>query len=245
MLSVSKIRVFPDVWAGDCRPPDLADLPDFRFFVGEGEAPYVCRRELYRSRNSNALFFVMEGIIDSVDILQIIDGCRQNKRASQHRLYAQFYNYAMTIARRYTGSLEAAEEVINDAFFKVFTKINLYSGEQPFRFWFRRVLINTAIDHMRTKINHPLTAELQPWHDAETDPGIVEDLTREQIIALIDHLPPAYRAVFNLFVVDGYSHEEISDLLNISTGTSKSNLARARQHLKEILSHDFEFTRKI
>lgn len=187
----------------------------------------------------------MDGIIDSVDILQIIEGCRQNKRASQHRLYAQFYNYATTIARRYTGNLEAAEEVVNDAFFKVFTKINLYSGEQPFRFWFRRVLINTAIDHMRAKLNTPPMAELQPWHDAESEPGIVEDLTREQILALIDQLPPAYRAVFNLFVVDGFSHDEISDLLNISTGTSKSNLARARQHLRGILSDDFEFSRKI
>ena len=187
----------------------------------------------------------MDGIIDSVDILQIIEGCRQNKRASQHRLYAQFYNYAMTIARRYTGNLEAAEEVVNDAFFKVFTKINLYSGEQPFRFWFRRVLINTAIDQMRAKLNTPPMAELQPWHDAESEPGIVEDLTRGQILALIDQLPPAYRAVFNLFVVDGFSHDEISDLLNISTGTSKSNLARARQHLRGILSDDFEFSRKI
>lgn len=187
----------------------------------------------------------MEGIIDPVDIASIIEGCRQNKRASQHRLYEQFYNYAMTIARRYTGNLEASEEVVNDAFFKAFTKINLYSGDQPFRFWFRRVLINTAIDHMRARMNMPALTELQPWHDSEAEPGIVEDLTREQIIALLDHLPPGYRAVFNLFVVDGYSHEEIAELLNISIGTSKSNLARARQHLKGIFSNDFEFTRKI
>lgn len=151
----------------------------------------------------------------------------------------------MTIARRYMGSQENAEEVVNDAFFKVFTKLNYYSSEQPFRFWLRRIVINTAIDRLRSGLNSQPSAELQAWHDVETDSGIVEDLTREQILAMIDHLPPAYRTVFNLFVVDGHSHEEIAGMLGINVGTSKSNLARARQHLKTIYLSDFEFSRKI
>ncbi len=151
----------------------------------------------------------------------------------------------MTVARRYMGNQENAEEVVNDAFFKVFTKLNYYSNEQPFRFWLRRIVINTAIDRLRSGLNIQPSAELQAWHDVETDNGIVEELTREQILAMIDHLPPAYRTVFNLFVVDGHSHEEIAGMLDINIGTSKSNLARARQHLKTIYLNDFEFSRKI
>lgn len=175
---------------------------------------------------------------------EIIDGCRRNHRASQHRLYAMHYNYAMTVARRYTGSLETAEEVVNDSFFKVFTKIGQYSGEQAFQLWLRRILINTAIDRFRSNINKVPTAELQIWHEVEMASGIEEKLTREQIMALLDQVPPAYRTVFNLSVVDCYSHEEIADMLHISVGASKSNLSRARQHLKTLLSSEFTFTKK-
>ena len=180
-----------------------------------------------------------------MDIEHLLEGCRQNKRASQHQLFALFFNYAMTIARRYTGNPESAEEVVNDAFFKVFTKIQLYDGEQPFRFWLRRVVINTAIDRLRSSLNQNPVTELHPWHDSHTDPGIVEDMTRDQVLAMLDMLPPSYRTVFNLFTVDGFSHEEIADTLGISVGASKSNLARARQHLKSIFADDFEFSRKI
>ena len=196
-------------------------------------------------RNHTRITFVMDGIIEPVELDQLIDGCRQHKRASQHRLYALFYNYAMTIARRYTGQLETSEEVVNDAFFKVFTKIDLYAGDLPFRFWLRRIIINTAIDRLRGALSATPTLELQAWHDAELDAGIIEDLTREQILALLDQLPPAYRAAFNLFVVDGFSHEEIAVMLQISVGSSKSNLARARQHLRAIFINDFEFSKKI
>ena len=183
--------------------------------------------------------------MNETELGKIVDGCRQNRRASQQRLFAVFYNYAMTIARRYMGSAETAEEVVNDAFFKVFTKIHYLSGEQPFRLWLRRIVINTAIDRFRSQIGDLPHTELQLWHETETESGIVEDLTREQIFAMIDRLSPAYRAVFNLYAVDGFSHEEIAQTLNISVGTSKSNLARARQQLKTIFFKDFEMTGKI
>lgn len=176
-----------------------------------------------------------------VNLDEILDGCRQNHRASQQRLFAHFYNYAMTIARRYMGNSETAEEVVNDAFFKAFTKIHLFVGGQPFRPWLRRVIVNTAIDRLRSNMSLAPETELQPWHDAGSLTGIEEALTQEQIWAMLDRLPPAYRAVFNLAVVDGFSHEEIASTLGISVGASKSNLSRARQHLKTILKTEFEF----
>ncbi|MFN0034123.1 MAG: RNA polymerase sigma factor, partial [Saprospiraceae bacterium] len=136
---------------------------------------------------------------------------------------------------------ETAEEVVNDSFFKVFTKIHLYVGNQPFRPWLRRVVVNTAIDRLRANMSIPPGTELQSWHDPGSLTGIEEDLTREQIWAMLDQLPPAYRTVFNLAVVDGFSHEEIGAALGISVGASKSNLSRARQHLKNILQKEFEF----
>ena len=151
-----------------------------------------------------------------------------------------FYNYAMSIARRYISHTETAEEVVSDAFFKVFTRIHLYSGNQPFRFWLRRVVINTAIDRLRSGLRDLRASELQPQHEPESDDGIVEGLTREQILDSLDRLPPAYRTVFNLYVVDGYTHEEIATMLDIHPGTSKSNLSRARQHLSHLFSHEYK-----
>jgi RNA polymerase sigma-70 factor (ECF subfamily) len=180
-----------------------------------------------------------------VELDQIIQGCRKNERASQAQLYSHFYQYAMTVARRYGGSMETAQELVNDAFFKVFTKIDLYSGQQPFRQWLRRIVINTAIDRFRSSLNQLQVTTLESWHDPDESSGIEEQLTYDQIVGMLDQLPPAYRAVFNLAVVDGFSHEEISAQLGISVGASKSNLSRARQHLKILLSTDFEFSKQI
>jgi RNA polymerase sigma-70 factor (ECF subfamily) len=156
-----------------------------------------------------------------------------------------YYNYAMTVARRYSGTLENAEEVVNDAFFKVFTKIGLYNGQQPFQLWLRRIVINTAIDRFRSNIHQIPVTELQPWHDPEEEAAVEAKLNYEEIVVVLDHLPPAYRTVFNMFAVDGFSHEEISNMLQISVGTSKSNLSRARQQLKALLNTDLEFSKRI
>jgi RNA polymerase sigma-70 factor (ECF subfamily) len=156
-----------------------------------------------------------------------------------------FYNYAMTVARRYAGTFENAEEVVNDSFFKVFTKIGLYSEDQPFNLWLRRIVINTAIDRFRSNIHQIQVTELQPWHDAELDAGVESKMDYEHLIGTLDHLSPAYRAVFNLYAVDGFSHEEIANMLEISVGTSKSNLSRARQHLKSLLNSDIEYSKRI
>lgn len=185
--------------------------------------------------------------VNHSELDELLDGCRRQDRSSQHRLYTRFYNYAMTVASRYVGSLDVAEEVVNDAFFKVFTKLDLFKpgGEGSFRGWLRRIVINTAIDRLRSALTQPPTQAWDASNEPSWDSGIVERLTEEQVIGMLDQLPPAYRTVFNLFVVDGYSHEEIADLLGIVVGTSKSNLARARGHLKVLLAGELELTRKV
>lgn len=178
---------------------------------------------------------------DESKIGDLLRQCRQRKRSAQHQLFQIFYNYAMSIARRYVSNTETAEEVVNDAFFKVFTKVDLYEESLPFRFWLRRIVINTAIDRLRSTLKTHESGTHYEQQALIIESSVVEDLTREQILAALDRLPPAYRTVFNLFVVDGFSHEEIAQMLNISSGTSKSNLARARQHLRALFSDDFEF----
>lgn len=178
------------------------------------------------------------------DLDEILEGCRRSNRSSQYQLFSRFYNYAMSVAYRYVSNTEAAEEVTNDAFFKVFTKIHLFEprDEGGFRAWLRRIVINTAIDRLRSSINAPATQEWRADMDSPMESGIVEQLTEEQIFSLLDQLSPAYRAVFNLFVVDGFSHEEIADTLGISIGTSKSNLARARSRLKTLLADELDLS---
>jgi RNA polymerase sigma factor (sigma-70 family) len=174
---------------------------------------------------------------------EIIDGCRRNDRASQSRLHALFYSYAMTVARAYAGSNLAAEEVVNDAFFKVFSKIDSFSAENGagFRPWFRRILINTSIDKFRSTVSKPKMGELFDYQSADTDAGLLEKMTFDQIMSMLDKLPPGYRTVFNLFVGEGYTHEEVAETLQISVGASKSNLSRARQHVRRLLENEPAF----
>lgn len=206
----------------------------FRFLIGIGHSLLLPRPD---ATPCPPLAYRMEPVYES-ELQQLLQGCRAQRRASQQRLYALYYNYAMSVARRYTDRLESMEEVVNDAFFKVFTKMHLYSDAVPFKMWFRRIIINTAIDRYRSAMHQVEFQEFAPSNEPETDMGVVESLTREQIIGMLDQLPPAYRTVFNLFVVDGYSHEEISENLGISVGASKSNLSRARQHIRKLLHHE-------
>lgn len=175
-----------------------------------------------------------------VNLEEVLQGCRNHDRSSQQQLFTQYYNYAMTIARRYMGGNDAAEEVVNDAFYKVFTKIHMYSSRQPFRPWLRRIVVNTAIDQIRSA-NKWVKNDTTPPPEGISLPDVVENITQEQIWAMLDALPPAYRTVFNLAVVDGFTHEEIAETLGISIGASKSNLSRARQYLKNLLQNEFEF----
>ena len=170
------------------------------------------------------------------ELLQHLEGCREGKRTSQQRVYGHFYQYALTVCLRYAATMDEAKEVMNDAFFKIFTKIDHYNPEYSFKGWLHRVVVNTAIDRYRSRQNQPRTEDITEAQSVEIETEVVENLTREEIFKMVQHLPPAYRTVFNLFVVDGYSHPEIGQLLGITEGASKSNLSKARMKLKQMLT---------
>ncbi|WP_461075448.1 RNA polymerase sigma factor [Spirosoma flavus] len=167
----------------------------------------------------------------------LLAGCLRNQRQSQELLYRQFYGYAMSVCLRYAPTREGALEVLNDGFLKVFTRLDQYDPAQPFKGWLRRIMINAAVDHYRQEMKHH-------HHESVEDVGQMaiseasdafSQLAHEDLMALIQRLSPAYRLVFNLYVIDGYTHEEIANQLGISVGASKSNLARARENLRVLL----------
>ena len=169
-------------------------------------------------------------------IIELVRGCRKQHRESQKRLYKRFYAYGMSITLRYAESRAEAVEILNDAFMKAFQNIRKYDTERPFKPWFRQIVVNTAINHF-----HRCRARLQ-WESLdERDhiPGKNETITSgisyDEIIRMVQQLTPVYRTVFNLYVVEGFKHREIARMLNISEGTSKSNLAKAKRNLRSIL----------
>lgn len=171
---------------------------------------------------------------DPVRLNKMIDGCLNGNRESQKMLYEHFFGYAMSICLRYSRSREESREILNDGFMKVFMRLATRDVNASFKSWLRRIMINAAIDHYRKNSKHYQLKDVDEsiaWiSSGEAD--ALHELSYEELIAMVQALSPAYRAVFNLYVIDGYTHEEIASQLDISIGTSKSNLFKAREHLK-------------
>ncbi len=170
-------------------------------------------------------------------LTDLLAGCLRNQRKSQELLYRQFYGYAMSVCLRYAPTRDGAMEVLNDGFLKVFTRLDQYDPAQPFKGWLRRILINAAIDHYRQEVRHHHHEDVEQVEQtvATESADAFSQLAHEDLMGLIQRLSPAYRLVFNLYVMDGFTHEEIAGQLGISVGASKSNLARARENLRVLV----------
>ena len=157
-------------------------------------------------------------------------------------IYSSFYGYAMAICDRYTSKQDDALEIMNDGFLKVFKEIHHYQPAytdvvSSFKGWIRKIMVYTAIDHFRKNQKHKLVTQLDPveYQMASTSADAVDKLSYDEIIRAIQELSPGYRTVLNLFIIEGLSHDEIAEKLDISAGTSKSNLSKARKQLQKIL----------
>lgn len=166
----------------------------------------------------------------------IILRCQNGKKKAEKELYEHFFGYAMSIALRYSNGYDEAIEILNDSFMKVFKKIKDYN-DLSFKGWLRRIVINSASDFYRKNKKHMYHQDLDSGEAVTIthDEDVYDRISYEELLELIQKLPPSYRNVFCLYVIDGYKHEEIAEMLNVSVGTSKSNLHRARTHLKEML----------
>ena len=174
-----------------------------------------------------------------------IRGCALNSRESQKKIYNAFYGYAMSVCDCYAATEEDALEIMNDGFLKIFREVYhfkpAYANElNSFKGWLRRIMVNTAIDHFRKNKKHQVVSELETVYNNMSgfESNGLDKLSYDEIIRSIQNLSPAYRTVLTLFVVEGYSHEEIAESLDISIGTSKSNLAKARKQLQKIIFNE-------
>ena len=161
--------------------------------------------------------------------------CMNNERWAQELLYKDFYPTMMPLCQRYATNKEDALDILHEGFIKVFKHIHKYQFGTSLNAWIKRIMINTAIDFYRKQVRR----RTEDLHEAFTvrskDPNAINFLAAEEIIDCLQELSPSYRAIFNLYVMEGYSHREISHKLNISESTSRSNLVKARGKLKALL----------
>jgi len=166
---------------------------------------------------------------------QLLAGCLEQDRKYQKELYKSFYGFAMGICLRYAGNRYEAAEIMNQGFLKVFTGLDKYSPEKPFKAWLGRIMINTSINYYRSNLKMAQMDDLEKAEGFSNYDLPDSKLSYDDLISMVHKLPPAYRTVFNLYVIEGYTHEEIGKLLNISDGTSKSNLFKAKDKLKRMI----------
>lgn len=166
----------------------------------------------------------------------LVRECIAESRTAQKQLYDLYAPKAFGIIKRYVyDDKSAAEEILNDSFYKVLTKLNQYSFQGSFEGWIRRIVVNTITDHLRKSINEEHLKEVQP-EDAYTNYDQVGVLAHKELLELIHSLPSGQRTVFNLFVIENYSHKEIGTLLGITENNSRWYLNDARRRLKEKIS---------
>ncbi len=181
-------------------------------------------------------------MLSAAQITYHVDACARNSRKSQETIYGSFYGYAMAICERYTNNHQDAMEILNDSFLKVFKKIHSYKPAytditSSFKGWIRKIVICTAIDYYRKSYSRQVIVDLDEviYRLPFLHEGAIQKMDCDKIFLAIRNLSPAYRLVFNLFIIDGMKHDEIAEKLGISIGTSKSNLSKARKQLQGIL----------
>lgn len=181
-------------------------------------------------------------------LLVIIDGCVNNDRRAQEKVYELFYGKMMAVCLRYTKNADQAKDILQDGFIKVFNNIGGFNKEGSFEGWIRRIMVNTAIDHFRkTKNSYVLLGEersIEDFGDPDAEDILADNATDDtgfkaaDIVNALQKLTPAYRTVFNLYVFEDLTHKEIAEKLGISVGTSKSNYAKAKNNLRNLLNQE-------
>jgi RNA polymerase sigma factor (sigma-70 family) len=163
----------------------------------------------------------------------LIVGCLAGDRRFQEQLYTRYSGKMYAVCLRYAANADDAQDLLQEGFIKVFKNLDKFRGEGSFEGWVRRVFVNTSIEHFRRKVNVNSIGDREELVMEDLSATALDRLAEKDIIALIQELSDGYRTVFNLYVVEGYSHKEIADMLGISEGTSKSQLARAKGILQK------------
>ncbi|MDN5202561.1 RNA polymerase sigma factor [Fulvivirgaceae bacterium BMA10] len=166
---------------------------------------------------------------------QLIAGCCKGDRKSQWELYDHFSKKMMVICMRYSKGTQEAEDILQEAFIKVFKNIKNFKRESSLFYWIKRIVINTALNHQRSKLYlYPMVDVTELKHQAERE-VLLSHIELNDLLEMVQSLPTGCQVIFNLYAIEGYKHKEISKMLNISEGTSKSQYARAKELLQKKL----------
>lgn len=183
--------------------------------------------------------------MENEQLKELIQRCIQQDRVAQEQLFKKFYGKMMGVCMRYTKDQDQAQEVVQVAFIKIFEKLEEFDFKGSFEGWVRRIMVNASIDAIRKRNRQPMSTDEDYMYDnqsVEQEHDFGENYSKlkaQYAMEAIQQLSPAYQTVFNLYVIENYSHKEIAEILNISEGTSKSNLAKAKINLRKILSDKF------
>jgi len=176
-----------------------------------------------------------------LELQKIIEECVEGKREAQRVLYEKFAPRMFAVCLRYAKNRTDAEDFLHDGFIKIFENIDQFKHKGSFEGWIRRIMVNNILEYFRKNSKYHLEDEthLPPMPTEENEEqSEFEDIKYSEILKWIDQLPERYKMVFNLYVIENYSHNEIAKEMGISVGTSKSNLSRARQWLKDYISKE-------
>lgn len=170
----------------------------------------------------------------------LIEKCRQNNRIAQLQLYNQYCDGMFAVAMRFVNNTFEAEDIVQEAFIKAFTKLHQYKAEVSFGAWLKRIVINKSIDLLKSKKQHMLELDevhLKVVDSSNENEWLVDDMiSLEDVKAAIEKLPDKYQYVVMLYLIEGYDHQEISEILNITEVTSRTQLSRGKAQLKELLT---------
>ena len=168
---------------------------------------------------------------------QLIHACLQNDRNAQRKLYQAYAGRMLVVCMRYVQNQAEAEDILQDAFIKIFQNLSKFRAESTLGSWIKRIVVNTAINQIRAGIHFKDMSDVQEYENQVSDnQSGIETIQFQELIEMIQKLPKGCRAVFNLFAIEGYKHHEIAEMLNITEGTSKSQYSRAKVILQGILS---------
>lgn len=168
---------------------------------------------------------------------QLVDACMSGDRLALKRLYDTYAQRMMPICVRYTNDYESAKDLLHDGFLKVFSHLGDYRGQGSFDGWMRRIFVNTALEQLRKLTDRPYMVDVEEARSLSSlDVSVLDKMSMQEILDCIQLLPESYRAVFNMAVLDDYSHREIAEQLGITESSSRVYLMRAKQQLQEMLS---------
>lgn len=176
-----------------------------------------------------------------VNIELLIDQIKKSNEAAEYKLFRQYFSYIKSICIRYAANEDEVQEMVNDTFLKIFRHIEKYDPEFEFKPWIRKICINCCLTYNKKYFTEQIKVSLDEIREIETDKAyesIADSLSPNECLLMLNKLTPQYRTVFNLFVFEDMKHHEIAGELNISVGTSKSNLNRAKSQLIEIIKSE-------